>query len=176
MAYEQGDLVNPEVMPYVDAFGTNAKQGYAQDMGQVRRGAQAELDAEISGGDQQGRQAGYQRRATDQLFSDQQDKFNKGVALQGAELGETLRQRGQARSWDVRDRDERLYQLRKIAEQKRNQANDEATGGANKEIGSGIGTILGAGVAGYYSDWNPQATVLGGAAGGVAGGTAGSYF
>ena len=65
----------------------------------------------------------------------------------------------------MRDRDERLYQLRKRAELERKIKQDEARGGATSEIATGIGSVVGGVIGGYYGG-------SGGAAGGAAGGGA----
>jgi hypothetical protein len=174
MAYEQGKEINPEVLPYLDSFSNTAQAGYADDMAMLKRDALRELDAEIAGGDQQGRFAGYQRRATGQQFSDEADRFTTGLGLERAQLGEQLRVRGQGRTWDVADRDTRLSRLRSQALAKRERAQDEARGGLMGEIGGGVGSIIGGVVGAYYG--GPTGAMLGAGAGGAVGGAVGSAF
>lgn len=175
MAYDQGQTLNPEVLPYLDSFSNNAQAGYQQDMGGLRRDAMRELDAEIAGQGLQGRQAEFQRRSMGQQFGEQADRFNKTLGMKRAELGETLRQRGQQRDWVIQDRNERLYNLRQEALAKRARAQDEMKGGMMGEIGSGVGTVVGGVVGGLLTSesggWGAYPGAIGG---GAAGGAIGS--
>lgn len=158
--FEQGQQIDKAVMPYLDQYSSTATDGYAPDMAGLRRDATRELDAEIMGGNQQGRLAGYQRRATDQQFSDEQNRFDTGLGLKRAELGETLRERGQDRMWQVNDRDTRLARLRKQALDERDARNNDIRSSLWGQIGGAAGTVLGA--------------AAGGPVGGMAGGSIGA--
>jgi hypothetical protein len=136
--FEYGNQLPGEVKPALDQYSATAQQGYASDMANSKRDALRELDQEIAGGDQQGRLAGYQHRALDQGYSDEADRNRADIGLKRAELGETLRQRGQNRGWQVEDRDLRLSRLRQQAEDKRQEEFSNQSGGA-------IGQILGEG-------------------------------
>lgn len=172
--YEQGQTLDPALTSALDQYDQQAQSGYAEDMGAAKRDAVRELDMDIAGQDQQGRLAGYQHRALDQGFNDEQDRFKTGLGLQRAQVGEQLRQRAQGREWDVADRDQRLSRLRAFAKTKRDQAQDEARGGMMGEIGGGVGSVIG-GVAGAYYG-GPTGAMLGASAGGTAGAAAGSAF
>lgn len=174
MPYDYGKSISAETLPYLDSYMNTAQAGYADDMNSLKRDAMRELDAEISGQDQQGRVAGYQRMALDQGLSDEKDRFVTGLGLQRAQLGETLRQRGEQRGWDVQDRNERLYQLRKKAEAERKIKEDEARGGLSGDIGTGVGSIVGGVAGGYFGEGNPYAIMAGAGAGGAVGGSIGS--
>lgn len=174
MAFEYGDKLAPETAPALDAYTAKAQEGYGDEQANLRREAMRELDAEIAGRDQQGRQAGFQRMATDQGLTDEADRFKSGLGMKRAELGESLRVRGQQRGWDVADRDFRLARLREQAKARQKIKDDEARGGAMGEIGGGIGTVAGGLVGGYFSGWNPAVMMAGAAGGGAAGGAIGS--
>lgn len=160
MPYEYGSQLAPETLPTLDAYKKTALQGYSDTMEPIRQNATRELDAEIRGQDQQGNVAGYRRMASDQSFSDEANRFDTGLALKRADLGETLRQRGQERGWEVEDRNARLDRLRQIAKEKRGDADSQQRSALFGQIGSGIGSVVG--------------TIFGGPVGGAALGAAGS--
>lgn len=172
MAYEQGPTISQETLPYLDSFTNTAQAGYADDMAGLKRSALRELDAEIAGGDQQGRIAGFQRKATEQGFMDEEDRFKSGLNLERAQLGEQLRGRDQQRAWQVQDRDTRLARLRAKALAERTRAEDEARGGLMGEIAGGAGTIIGGLVGAYYG--GPTGAMVGAGAGGAVGGAVGA--
>jgi hypothetical protein len=173
MAYGYSDRLAPEYASALDNYVQTAQAGQPEMLAGLRADATRELDAEIAGRDQQGRVAGYQRMALDQGITDEQDRFSSGLGLKRAELGETMRQRGQQRGWDIADRNERLYQLRKKAERERKIREDEARGGLTGDIGAGVGTVVG-GVIGGYATESPMGAIVGAGVGGAAGGAIGS--
>jgi hypothetical protein len=176
MAYGYSDRLAPDYSSALDDYVQTAQAGQPEMLAGLRADATRELDAEILGGDQQGRAAGYQRMSLDQGITDEQDRFSSGLGLKRAELGETMRQRGQQRGWDIADRNERLYQLRKKAEAERKIKEDEARGGLNAEIGGGVGAVVGGVTGGILTSesggWGAYPGAIGGAAAGGAIGSA----
>ena len=164
MALDFGQQIPGELEDPLNTYSKNAMSGYDEDMSMLKRDASRELEAEITGGNQQGRVVGFQRRSLDQEFSDEADRFKSGVGLKRAELGETLRQKGQDRLWQVEDRNTRLERLRKLADAQKSEAEGERRGNFLSQIFGSVGKIGGAIAGGIYG--GPAGAVVGSEAGG----------
>ena len=170
MANEYGNTYDKGIGDMVSGYTAKAQEGYLQDMGDEREQAMRELDMELTGQDAQGGLSKYRKKALDQGFDDEADRFEAGTGLLGAGVGEGMRQDLQQRSWNAEDRDRRIARLRKQAADEKERLEKESNAnfwrGATNKFGQVAGTIVGTVYGGP----------VGGAAGGAVGGSIGDIF